>query len=113
MAATARATPPDTPHIPVLLGPLLAAVAPVEGVWLDGTFGAAGYSRGLLEAGASRVSGIDRDPLAFELAAPWAAGYGDSTVGLRPGGAGRGTKLCSWPIVAGSSTPMSVCWRAR
>lgn len=59
----------DAPHIPVLLRPLLAAVAPVSGVWLDGTFGAGGYTRGLLAAGASRVIGIDRDPLALEMAA--------------------------------------------
>ena len=37
-------------HIPVLLAPLLAAVSPVSGRWLDGTFGAGGYSRGLLKA---------------------------------------------------------------
>ncbi len=65
------------PHIPVLLRPLLAAVAPVSGVWLDGTFGAGGYARGLLEAGADRVIGVDRDPLALEMAKPWAADYGD------------------------------------
>lgn len=65
------------PHIPVLLRPLLAAVAPVEGEWLDGTFGAGGYARGLLEAGAARVTGVDRDPLALEMAASWAGDYGD------------------------------------
>ena len=52
--AAAAATPPDAPHVPVLLRPLLAAVAPVTGVWLDGTLGAGGYARGLLEAGAGR-----------------------------------------------------------
>lgn len=66
-----------SPHIPVLLGPILAAVAPVTGVWLDGTFGAGGYTRGLLDAGAETVIGIDRDPSAFDLAAPWAGAYGD------------------------------------
>ena len=65
------------PHIPVLLAPLLRAVAPVSGTWLDGTFGAGGYARGLLEAGAGRVIGVDRDPLAFHMAAPWAGEYGD------------------------------------
>lgn len=65
------------PHIPVLLRPLLAAVAPVEGEWLDGTFGAGGYARGLLEAGAARVTGVDRDPLALEMAAGWAGDYSD------------------------------------
>ena len=64
-------------HIPVLLRPLLVAVAPVSGVWLDGTFGAGGYARGLLDAGAATVIGIDRDPSAFELASSWADTYGD------------------------------------
>ena len=68
------------PHVPVLLRPLLKAVAPVSGRWLDGTFGAGGYTRGLLEAGADQVIGVDRDPLAFELARPWAAEYGDRLV---------------------------------
>jgi 16S rRNA (cytosine1402-N4)-methyltransferase len=74
---TPPATPPDTPHVPVLLGPLLAAVAPVRGTWVDGTFGAGGYARGLLEAGAERVIGIDRDPGVFPLARRWAARWGD------------------------------------
>ena len=65
------------PHVPVLLRAPLEAVAPVRGIWVDGTFGAGGYSRGLLAAGAERVIGIDRDPLAFELAAGWAGEYGD------------------------------------
>ncbi len=77
MAATARVTPPEGPHIPVLLGPLLEAVAPVTGRWLDGTFGAGGYARGLLDAGADEVIGVDRDPAVFEMAAEWAGGYGD------------------------------------
>ncbi|WP_375254885.1 16S rRNA (cytosine(1402)-N(4))-methyltransferase RsmH [Yoonia sp.] len=66
-----------SPHIPVLIRPLIAAVAPVSGVWLDGTFGNGGYARALLEAGAEKVIGVDRDPLAFELAADWVADFGD------------------------------------
>ncbi|MEY4696115.1 MAG: hypothetical protein RIT14_543, partial [Pseudomonadota bacterium] len=69
--------PGRAPHVPVLLRPLLAAVAPVTGVWLDGTFGAGGYARGLLAAGADLVIGVDRDPLALDLAAAWAGDYGD------------------------------------
>jgi len=69
--------PGRSPHVPVLLRPLLAAVAPVSGVWLDGTFGAGGYARGLLAAGATSVIGIDRDPLALQMAASWAGEYGD------------------------------------
>ncbi|UXU75261.1 MULTISPECIES: 16S rRNA (cytosine(1402)-N(4))-methyltransferase RsmH [unclassified Paracoccus (in: a-proteobacteria)] len=67
----------DAPHLPVLLGPLLRAVAPVTGTWIDGTFGAGGYARGLLAQGAERVIGIDRDPSVFALAAAWAGQYGD------------------------------------
>ncbi|MBF9034493.1 16S rRNA (cytosine(1402)-N(4))-methyltransferase RsmH [Rhodobacterales bacterium HKCCE2091] len=74
-------TEPDRrPHVPVLLGPILQSVAPVSGVWLDATFGAGGYARGLLDGGAETVIAVDRDPLAFELAAPWAAEYGERLV---------------------------------
>ncbi|WP_420556253.1 16S rRNA (cytosine(1402)-N(4))-methyltransferase RsmH [Roseovarius sp.] len=62
----------NIPHVPVLIEPILRAVAPVQGVWLDGTLGAGGYTRRLLEAGAERVIGVDRDPLAIEMAAEWA-----------------------------------------
>lgn len=72
------------PHIPVLLEAILDAVQPVEGRWLDGTFGAGGYTRGLLEAGAASVTAVDRDPLAFEMAKPWAGTYGDRLI-LRQG----------------------------
>ncbi len=76
MAASAAMTPP-APHIPVLLRPLLRAVAPVSGVWLDGTFGAGGYTRALLAAGADKVIAVDRDPSVFAMASDWAAPYGD------------------------------------
>lgn len=65
------------PHIPVLLKPLLRAVAPLSGVWLDGTFGAGGYARGLLDAGADKVIGVDRDPAVFDMAQAWAGEYGE------------------------------------
>lgn len=67
----------EDPHIPVLLGPLLRAVAPLSGTWVDGTFGAGGYARGLLAQGADRVIGIDRDPAVFVMAGAWAGEYGD------------------------------------
>lgn len=67
----------NQPHLPVLLGPLLRAVAPVDGIWVDGTFGAGGYARGLLAQGADQVIGIDRDPAVFGMAAAWAGEYGD------------------------------------
>ena len=81
MAAAAQPPDPEAaPHTPVLLRPILEAVSPVEGVWLDGTFGAGGYTRGLLDAGAARVIAVDRDPLAFDMAADWAGEYGDRLV---------------------------------
>ncbi|MEM6740574.1 MAG: 16S rRNA (cytosine(1402)-N(4))-methyltransferase RsmH [Pseudomonadota bacterium] len=77
MAAAApvddRPLPADPPHIPVLIGALVAAVAPVEGQWIDGTFGAGGYTDALLRAGADHVIGIDRDPSAIAAATPAAA----------------------------------------
>ncbi|WP_300583309.1 16S rRNA (cytosine(1402)-N(4))-methyltransferase RsmH [Marivita sp.] len=74
--SAAAASPSTDPHIPVLLAPLLRAVAPVVGIWVDGTFGAGGYARGLIEAGAEKVIGIDRDPLAHEMAAAWLPEFG-------------------------------------
>jgi 16S rRNA (cytosine1402-N4)-methyltransferase len=52
-------------HVPVLLDECVAALQPRQGaVILDGTFGAGGYARALLAAGA-RVIGVDRDPSAI------------------------------------------------
>jgi 16S rRNA (cytosine1402-N4)-methyltransferase len=44
----------DKPHIPVLIEQILSQIAPVSGSWLDGTFGAGGYTLALLEAGAEK-----------------------------------------------------------
>ena len=50
------------PHIPVMLPEVLAALAPRAGErHVDGTFGAGGYSRGILQSGAHVVA-FDRDP---------------------------------------------------
>ncbi len=65
----------EASHIPVLLDAILTMCAPVQGVWLDGTFGAGGHSRGLLDAGAERVIAVDRDPKAFRTAADWIDSY--------------------------------------
>lgn len=64
-------------HIPVLLAEVLAGLEPLAGgTFIDGTFGAGGYSRALLEAGAARVIGIDRDPAAIAGGAALAAASG-------------------------------------
>ncbi|MFZ1347584.1 MAG: 16S rRNA (cytosine(1402)-N(4))-methyltransferase RsmH [Tabrizicola sp.] len=70
-------SPSDDPHVPVLIEAIVRECAPVAGVWLDGTLGAGGYTRELLKAGADRVIGLDRDPLALQMASDWAAPYGD------------------------------------
>ncbi|MDO5642362.1 MAG: 16S rRNA (cytosine(1402)-N(4))-methyltransferase RsmH [Paracoccus sp. (in: a-proteobacteria)] len=76
--------PGDDPHVPVLIAPLIRAVAPVGGTWIDGTFGAGGYTRALLAAGAEKVIAIDRDPSVFAMASGWAGDYGNRLV-LAPG----------------------------
>ena len=51
------------PHVPVLVSDVIAALAIRGGeTVVDGTFGAGGYTRAMLSAGAGRVIGFDRDP---------------------------------------------------
>lgn len=76
MAVTAKVSTPE-PHVPVLLRAILAEIQPVKGVWLDGTFGAGGYTRALLDKGADKVIAVDRDPSVFEMAQDWASKYGE------------------------------------
>jgi 16S rRNA (cytosine1402-N4)-methyltransferase len=55
------------PHVPVLVNEVVAALALRGGeTAVDGTFGAGGYTRAMLGAGAGRVIGLDRDPEAIE-----------------------------------------------
>lgn len=50
-------------HVPVMLCEVLQAVAAKDGdIVIDGTFGAGGYSRGILGAAKCRVVALDRDP---------------------------------------------------
>jgi 16S rRNA (cytosine1402-N4)-methyltransferase len=61
------------PHAPVLLGEVVEALQPGAGKRIiDGTFGAGGYSRAFLAAGAE-VLAFDRDPSAARFAEPLAA----------------------------------------
>lgn len=77
----ASITPPmsaDAPHVPVLLDEVIAALDPQPGdVIVDATFGAGGYTRALLAAGAT-VHAFDRDPSAI------AEGRGWEEAGLTP-----------------------------
>ncbi|HWA63700.1 MAG TPA: 16S rRNA (cytosine(1402)-N(4))-methyltransferase RsmH [Caulobacteraceae bacterium] len=63
----------EAPHVPVLLAEVLEAIAPAPGdLIVDGTFGAGGYSRAFLDAGAMVVA-FDRDPTAARFAEGLAA----------------------------------------
>jgi 16S rRNA (cytosine1402-N4)-methyltransferase len=53
-------------HIPVMVEEVVAHLRPHDGaVFVDGTFGAGGYTQALLAAANTRVYGIDRDPTAI------------------------------------------------
>jgi 16S rRNA (cytosine1402-N4)-methyltransferase len=57
-------------HRPVLLREVLSSLSPKDGgVYLDGTFGAGGHTRAILEAANCRVIGLDRDQSAIALGA--------------------------------------------
>jgi 16S rRNA (cytosine1402-N4)-methyltransferase len=57
----------QAPHVPVLVSEVIDALAISHGdTVVDGTFGAGGYTRAMLAAGAGRVVGFDRDPEAIE-----------------------------------------------
>ena len=63
-------------HIPVMTSEVLQHLRPEQGgLFVDCTVGLGGHSRALLEAGASKVIGLDRDPEALararETLAPW------------------------------------------
>ncbi len=65
------------PHIPVLLAEAVAALAIQPGeTHVDATFGAGGYTRAMLSAGA-RVIAFDRDPTAHVAARPLLDEAGD------------------------------------
>jgi len=77
-------TAASAPHYPVMLPEVLKALAPVDGeVYVDGTFGAGGYSRAILDAADCIVLAIDRDPAALKAAEEFKEIYGDRFVFLR------------------------------
>ncbi len=65
-------------HEPVMAGETVAMLAPSRGgLFVDCTVGLGGHARALLEAGASRVLGLDRDQDALRIAAASLADFGD------------------------------------
>jgi len=63
-------------HIPVMLSEVLHALKPKSGaIIVDGTFGAGGYSKAILEAAECEVFAIDRDPEAVAAGRALAAKF--------------------------------------
>jgi 16S rRNA (cytosine1402-N4)-methyltransferase len=61
------ASPATNPHVPVLIEQVVEALAIAPGeTHVDGTFGAGGYTRALIEHGAARIFAFDRDPDAIQ-----------------------------------------------
>jgi 16S rRNA (cytosine1402-N4)-methyltransferase len=73
---TAAASENAAPHRPVLLTEVIEALSPRDGaIYVDGTFGAGGYSRAILDAAHCTVFAIDRDPDAVKEAQPLVERY--------------------------------------
>ncbi|OFW20413.1 MAG: 16S rRNA (cytosine(1402)-N(4))-methyltransferase [Acidobacteria bacterium RIFCSPLOWO2_02_FULL_65_29] len=65
-------------HVPVLTAEALQYLQPGRGgLFVDCTIGLGGHTRALLEGGATRVIGLDRDPAALTAAGAALASWGD------------------------------------
>ena len=63
---TTEPMPNNPPHVPVMLAEMLTALSPrAGGIYVDGTFGAGGYTRAILDKVPCEVIAIDRDPRAI------------------------------------------------
>ena len=64
----------EAPHLSVMLSEVVEALQPAPGrLIVDATFGAGGYSRAFLSAGATVIA-FDRDPTARRFVSPLDAG---------------------------------------
>ncbi|MCD8569979.1 MAG: 16S rRNA (cytosine(1402)-N(4))-methyltransferase RsmH [Alphaproteobacteria bacterium] len=71
-------------HAPVMLGEVLEYLQPRDGgVYVDGTFGAGGYTRAILDKADCVVIAIDRDPEAVARADALRGEYGARFIFLR------------------------------
>jgi 16S rRNA (cytosine1402-N4)-methyltransferase len=78
MSPAMRPANSDIEHIPVLLKEVIDALSPKpDAVYVDGTFGAGGYTVAMLEAAPCVVWAIDRDPEALQRGEVIAANYPD------------------------------------
>jgi len=70
-------------HIPVMLEEVLHTLRPKDGgVYVDGTFGAGGYTRAILEAADCTVYAVDRDPEAYARAISMAKDFAGRLIPL-------------------------------
>ena len=68
-------------HVPVMVDEVVRLLQPAQGgLFVDCTVGLGGHARALLEAGASRLIGFDRDPAALAGAAETLAAWQDRVV---------------------------------
>jgi 16S rRNA (cytosine1402-N4)-methyltransferase len=68
----------QTSHEPVMVAEVVEQLEPSRGgVFVDCTVGLGGHARALLEAGASSLIGLDRDPAAVVAARDALSGFGD------------------------------------
>ena len=68
-------------HVPVMTAEVLQFLRPEQGgLFVDCTVGLGGHSRALLEAGAARVIGLDRDLDALARARATLSPWGDRVV---------------------------------
>ncbi|MEM8972639.1 MAG: 16S rRNA (cytosine(1402)-N(4))-methyltransferase RsmH, partial [Pseudomonadota bacterium] len=66
LMGTGRGCGPERRHIPVLLAEVLDKLHPQDGeIYIDGTFGAGGYTSAILDAASCHVLALDRDPQAI------------------------------------------------
>jgi 16S rRNA (cytosine1402-N4)-methyltransferase len=73
-------------HVPVLFQEVLDILNPIPGgFYLDGTLGAGGHSRGILERSSpdGQVVGFDRDPQALAVAKGNLADFGDRIIAIQ------------------------------
>lgn len=71
-------------HTPVMLAEVIAALKPADGeIYIDGTFGAGGYTRAILQAADCVVLAIDRDPAALRVAEQFKVEFGERFIFLR------------------------------
>lgn len=78
---TFHVEPADKPHKSVMLDEVLANLKPAAGeIYADGTFGAGGYTRAILDSTDCRVIGIDRDKTALALGAALQQHYGERLI---------------------------------